>query len=76
MSRPAEISTDFDARRFVLGGTLAMWAKRDDAKPQAGRRRTASAAVALIDAMLAELHKIRAQLISETRRSDDASAAR
>lgn len=59
-----------------LGDWLAVWAARDDSKPDARTRRCASGAVGAIDTMLSELHGIRAQLVTEIRKSDDAAAAR
>jgi hypothetical protein len=57
-----------------LGVWLAIWEVRQE--PDAYARRCASDAVNAIDAMLADLHQIRARLVSEIRASDDASAAR
>ena len=54
-----------------LGVWLAIWQARDDGKPDAPARRAANDAVDAIDGALAELHKIRQQLISEIRVSDD-----
>ena len=48
---------------------------RDDSKTQPEVRRTANTAMDEIDAMLRELHALRARLIGEIRASDDASAA-
>lgn len=59
-----------------LGVWLAIWQARDDGKPDAPARRAANDAVDAIDGALAELHKIRQQLISEIRVSDDNTAAR
>jgi hypothetical protein len=53
---------------------LAIWERR--AEPDAYARRCASDAVGAIDAALAGLHSIRGRLISQTRRADDATAAR
>ena len=60
----------------VLGVALAQWMARDDARAEPEVRRAASTAMGVIDAMLAELHALRARLVSEIRASDDASAAR
>jgi hypothetical protein len=60
----------------TLSVALARWMGRDDTKPDADARRAATTAVDEIDAMLRELHALRARLISEIRASDDASAAR
>ena len=59
-----------------LGELLAIWQARDDAKPDAHARRAASGAVGAIDGALAQLHKIRQQLIGEIRVSDHQAAAR
>ncbi len=57
---------------------LGVWLgiRENRKEPDAHARRCASDAVDAIDAMLAGLHDVRARLISEIRRSDDASAAR
>jgi hypothetical protein len=57
-----------------LAVSVALWEARRE--PDAHARRCASNAVDAVDAMLASLHQIRAQLASEIRASDDASAAR
>jgi hypothetical protein len=57
-----------------LGGWLGIWENRSE--PDAHARRCANDAVDAIDAMLRDLYKVRQQLISEIRDSDDASAAR
>jgi hypothetical protein len=59
-----------------LGAWLAIWSARDDSRPDAHARRCASDAVDTIDAALADLHRIRQQLVREIRDSDAASAAR
>jgi len=59
-----------------LGAWLAIWSVRDDGKPDAHARRCASDAVDAIDAMLTELHCVRARLVGEIRDGDDAAAAR
>jgi hypothetical protein len=60
----------------VLGGSLALWATRDDAKAQPEVRQAANTAVDAIDAMLGELHRIRSGLVAEVRAADDATNAR
>jgi hypothetical protein len=60
----------------VLSVALAQWMARDDARADPDARRAANTAMEAIDAMLAELHQLRARLVSEVRASDDASAAR
>jgi hypothetical protein len=81
---PADRRTilDFTARlgdeghNGVLGVALAQWAARDDSKADPEARRAANVAMDAIDAMLAELHKLRQRLVGEIRASDDASARR
>jgi hypothetical protein len=60
----------------VLAAGLAQCEARDDARPQPEARRAANTAMDAIDHMLAELHVMRARLVSEIRESDQASAAR
>jgi hypothetical protein len=57
-----------------LGVSLGIWAGRSE--PDARARRAASDAIDAIDAALAELHRIRQQLVSEIRQADDATAER
>jgi hypothetical protein len=57
-----------------LGVGLAVWSYRRE--PDAHARRAAAEAVGAIDAALAALHRIRAQLVAEVRRADDEAAAR
>ena len=57
-----------------LGTWLGIWEGRTE--PDAHARRCASDAVAAIDSMLGHLYGVRAQLVSEIRRADDASAAK
>jgi hypothetical protein len=60
----------------TLAQALALWATRDDAKAQPEVRRAANTAVGAIDAMLAELHRIRSGLVAEARAADAAALAR
>ena len=59
-----------------LAAALTRWADRDDTRPQPEVRRAANTAVGAVDAMLAELHQLRARLLAEIRVSDDAAAVR
>jgi hypothetical protein len=81
LSSGGDSGLDLDAALSVihrsvdgLGPWLAIWEAR--AEPDAFARRCASDAIAAIDAMLAELHQLRAQLVSEVRESDDLAADR
>ena len=71
-----DVPGQLEARVGVLGVALAQWAARDDSKPQPAVRQAANTAMDEIDAMLADLHRARQALMSETRASDDARAAR
>lgn len=63
-------------RLEALQAALALWDARDDTRPQPAIRRAANDAMDEIDAMLRELHELRARLVTEIRASDDAAAAR
>jgi hypothetical protein len=60
----------------VLAVALARWAARDDGEADPAARQAANTAMDAVDAMLRELHELRARLVSEIRASDDAAAAR
>ena len=88
IARPGDIGPDPTGRGLadatgrlgdllgVLGVALAQWAARDDSKPEPEIRRAANTAMDSVDAMLAELHGLRADLIGQIRRSDDLAAER
>ena len=57
-----------------LAADLDVWADR--AEPDARARRCASAAVDAIDMALSELHGLRAVLLGEIRKADNAAMAR
>ena len=57
-----------------VGPRLAIWQARRE--PDAHARRCASDAIAAIDALVGAAYRIRARLITETRRADDEAAAR
>ncbi len=54
----------------------ARWSEREDNKPAPAARKAANEAVAAIDGLLRELHKLRTDLGNQMRASDDATAAR
>lgn len=70
------MSAGMRGRLAALEGALELWALRDDTVPQPDARRAANTAADAIDSMLRELYRIREQLMSEIRVSDDAAAAR
>jgi hypothetical protein len=65
-----------DAQLAALGLALAQWRVRDDSKAQPDIRQAANTAMAAADDMLSTLHRLRQQLVTEIRQSDDATAAR
>jgi hypothetical protein len=73
---PYDVHARLEDPAGALAVALAQWEARDDSKAQPGVRRAASKAMDAIDAMLRELHAMRARLIGEIRDADDATAAR
>jgi hypothetical protein len=65
-----------DGQNGVLGTALAQWAARDDTKAHPEERGAANSAMDAIDAMLRELHVLRARMVSEMRADDDAAMVR
>lgn len=77
MAPPDSFDADLSALRTHvdnLGVWLAIWEAR--VEPDAPARRCASDAVDALDTILAEAHGIRARLVGDIRRADDAAAAR
>jgi hypothetical protein len=71
-----ELPDDFDECIDALTAALTTWAARDDATAQPEVRRAGTAAVTATDRLIASLHAMRLNLVSEIRRSDDAAAIR
>jgi hypothetical protein len=71
-----DIPGDLDDHLGDLDAAMATWATRDDDKAQPEVTRAGHAAVEAIDAMLAELHRARQQLVAEVRQHQDAAMAR
>jgi hypothetical protein len=65
-----------DGHLGALGAALAVWATRDDSKAQPEVSTAGHTAVEAIDAMLAELHRVRSRLVGEIREHQDAGMAR
>jgi hypothetical protein len=74
--QPYDVFAKLEDPMGVLSIALGQWEDRDDGEPQPEVRRAANTAMDQIDGMLAELHKMRARLVSEIRASDDAAVAR
>jgi hypothetical protein len=71
-----EFAGRLDSHNGVLAVALAQWAARDDTKAHAEEHRAANTAMDAIDAMLRELHALRARLVSEIRADDDDAMVR
>jgi hypothetical protein len=71
-----DFTSRLDEHNGVVGVALAQWMARDESKAEPAVRQAANTAMEEIDAMLSELHALRARLVGEIRISDDASAAR
>jgi len=76
MNQPYDVYAKLEDPMGVLSVALGQWEDRDDSRPQPEVRRAANTAMDEIDAMLAELHKMRSRLTGEIRAADDATAAR
>ncbi|HVB45599.1 MAG TPA: hypothetical protein VNF47_23230 [Streptosporangiaceae bacterium] len=59
-----------------LSRALTVWAARDDTRAQPQVTRSAGTAVDAIDDLLRDLHRLREQLVSESRQHQDAGIAR
>ena len=71
-----DYTSRLDERNGVLGIALGIWMARDDAKTEPDVRWAANIAMDAMDAMLAELHRLRSRLMTEIRASDDIRNAR
>ncbi|MFI6979891.1 hypothetical protein ACIBSV_15040 [Embleya sp. NPDC050154] len=59
----------------LAGRAVAIWTGETDGPTSAERREAANAAIQGIDTATAVLYRVRADLVSQTRRSDDAFMA-
>ena len=76
MNEPYDVYAKLEDRMGILSVALGEWEDRDSAVSPVAARVAASRAMKEIDAMLAELHAMRARLVSEIRASDAAADAR
>jgi hypothetical protein len=74
--QPYDVYAKLEDPMGVLSVALGQWERHDDSKPQPEVRRAVNTAMDAIDGMLADLHAMRARLVSEVRAADDATAAR
>ena len=72
----ADFPGRLDEHNGVLGVSLAQWMARDDSGAEPDVRQAANTAMNAIDAMLGELHTLRARLVAEIRASDDIAMER
>jgi phosphate uptake regulator len=74
---PDAYDADLSVTRNGVEGAavgLAVWSYRRE--PDAAARRAANDALDAIDAAIAALYRVRSQLVTEVRRSDDEAAVR
>jgi hypothetical protein len=69
-------TTSLDDQLGVLRIALAQWEIRDNSKAQPEIRQAANTAMTTIDDMLAGLHRLRSDLVTEIRQADHPTAAR
>jgi hypothetical protein len=65
---------DLDVR--ILARDLRIWAGRNDSEAQPEATEASNRSMAAIDRMLADLHRLRGQLVSERRVREDIAATR
>ena len=69
-----DLATPLDEELGVLNVNLAMWMARDDSKADASVVRAGNQVLDSIDAMLRQLHHLRARMVAERR--EDIAAVR
>ena len=71
-----DLATPLDEELGVLNVNLAMWMARDDSKADASVTRAGNQVMDSIDAMLRQLHQLRARMVAECREHQDIGDAR
>ena len=71
-----DLATPLDEELGVLNVNLAMWMARDDSKADASVVRAGNQVLDSIDAMLRQLHQLRARMVAERREDQDIAAVR
>ena len=71
-----DLATPLDEELGVLNVNLAIWMARDDSKADASVTRAGNQVLDSIDAMLRQLHQVRARMVAEYREDQDTAAAR
>ena len=70
------LATPLDEELGLLNVNLAIWMARDDSKADARVIRAGNQVLDSIDAMLRQLHQVRARMVAEYREDQDTAAAR
>ena len=71
-----DLATPLDEELGVLNVNLAIWMARDDTKADASVTRAGNQVTDSIDAMLRQLHQLRARMAAEYREHQDVATAR
>ena len=71
-----DLATPLDDELGLMNVHLAVWMARDDSKADASVVRAGNQVMDSIDAMLRQLHQLRARMVTERREDQDAAAAR
>jgi len=71
-----DLATPLGDELGVLNVNLAVWMARDDSKAGASVVRAGNQVMTSIDAMLRQLHELRARMVAERREDQDIAAAR
>jgi hypothetical protein len=70
------LADPLDEELGLLNVNLAVWIARDDSKPDASVTRAGNQVLDSIDAMLSQLHQLRAWMVAEYREHQDIGDAR
>ena len=71
-----DLATPLDDELGLLNVHLAVWMARDDSKADVSVVRAGNQVMDSIDAMLRQLHQVRARMVDERREDQDIAAAR
>lgn len=71
-----DLAHPLDDQLGLLNVNLAVWIARDDSKADASVTRAGSQVMDSIDAMLRQLHQLRARMVAERREDQDIQDAR
>lgn len=71
-----DLADPLDDELGLLNVNLAVWIARDDSKADASATRAGGQVIDSIDAMLRQLHQLRAQMVSEYHEHQDIGDAR